>query len=168
MEAWYRRRYCRIFPNFHNSFNHYLPSFSYWPGNIELVHYPLGSISPGCQPHHPSSRRMDPPGQQELQPWYQKTDLSFALWSRHANLSVPSLRVSPPLHDSTLGTHPHRRKTIPCFSPSPELQQHLETCIQRGHHSVSQSWFKVAVSVIDSEGYEAYRYRCLGSVSGDT
>ncbi|WJZ80851.1 hypothetical protein VitviT2T_000728 [Vitis vinifera] len=30
------------------------------------------------------------------------------------------------------------------------------------------AWFKVAVSVIDSEGHEAYRYRCLGSVSGDT
>ena len=30
------------------------------------------------------------------------------------------------------------------------------------------AWFKVAVSVIDSEGSETYRSRCIGLVSANT
>ena len=33
---------------------------------------------------------------------------------------------------------------------------------------VSDPWFKVAVSVIDSEGHEAYWSQCLGSTSDET
>ena len=32
----------------------------------------------------------------------------------------------------------------------------------------STTWFKVAISVTDSDGLETYRSRCIGLVSADT
>ena len=36
------------------------------------------------------------------------------------------------------------------------------------HHHYAIAWFKVTVSIIDSNGHKAYRSWCLGSALGDT
>ena len=64
---------------------------------------------------------------------------------------------NPPLQPPP-GHHPRLR-------PRPRL---LQLLLQGRHRLLLKTWFKVAVSVTDSEGLEAYRSRCIGLVSGDT
>ena len=83
-------------------------------------------------------------------------------------ISYPSLCTIHPTFNLIPNT-PISLPSRPCI-PIKIFHTHIlcPSFISYTHHTHSSPWFKVAVSVTDSEGPEAYRSQCIGLVSGDT